>query len=213
MKRLGTLLIMVLALFAHPLLAEEEALYEEGVHYSLVPNPTPGGNDGQVIVTEVFWYACGACYRFEPILVKWLDEQPAYIDFIYAPAVFSNETTQLHAKARAIAEVLDVADELHHKLYLTIHKDKKPLNTEAKIEKFFIAHGVSKEEFSKAAHSFAAIARYTRFKELSKRYMVTKTPTLIVNGKYKINSGSVASFEEQLQIVDYLVAKERAKAE
>ena len=42
-------------------------------------------------------------------------------------------------------------------------------------------------------------------------YAPRQTPTMIVNGKYKIQTGpQVPSYEEMLKVVDYLVAQERA---
>ena len=49
-----------------------------------------------------------------------------------------------------------------------------------------------------------------RADELNRRYRIQSVPTIIVNGKYTTDGGETGSYEELLELVDELVASERA---
>ncbi len=61
------------------------------------------------------------------------------------------------------------------------------------------------------ARSFAVDAQLRREQQLARTYGVTGTPTLIVNGRYRVAvGGAVPSLDMMLSIVDYLVTQELA---
>jgi thiol:disulfide interchange protein DsbA len=64
--------------------------------------------------------------------------------------------------------------------------------------------------FTSTFESFAVQMKLQRADELNRRYRIQSVPTLIVNGKYTTGGGETASYEEMLELVDELVASERA---
>jgi thiol:disulfide interchange protein DsbA len=48
--------------------------------------------------------------------------------------------------------------------------------------------------------------------DLVRAYQVDSTPTLIVNGKWKLNNQSIESIDQIVELVKFLVAKESAPA-
>lgn len=48
--------------------AVAEGRWVEGQHYQTLTPPVAVGRDSDVVVTEFFWYGCGHCYTFEPML-------------------------------------------------------------------------------------------------------------------------------------------------
>jgi thiol:disulfide interchange protein DsbA len=84
------------------------------------------------------------------------------------------------------------------------------LDTPEKIEAFFVARGVRKEEFQKAFSSFAVESKVLHAEDLNKRYKITGTPSIVVNGKY-ITDVAMAGGEDQLfQVVNQLAAREKS---
>ena len=48
----------------------------EGTHYQTLTPPVAVGRSTDVVVTEFFWYGCGHCYTFEPMLTAWGKQLP-----------------------------------------------------------------------------------------------------------------------------------------
>jgi protein dithiol oxidoreductase (disulfide-forming) len=58
------------------------------------------------------------------------------------------------------------------------------------------------------AKSFSVEGSCRRADQLVKQYRVDGTPTFIVNGRYRISSAALASENELIDLVQWLVAKE-----
>lgn len=212
MKR-AVLLMMVLWGWAFAAVAEE---YKEGVDYELVVPPQPVADPAKIEVMEFFWYGCPHCLSFEPVLNAWVGKLPKDVQFIRQPAVF-NDIWAAHAKAFFTAEALGVADKTHADFFTAIqaeHKDPKkvPLLTEDELAPFFVSHGVAEDAFRQAYHSFAVDTRQRQAQAMGPAYGITGTPTLVVNGKYRITGQKAKSQPNMLVIADYLIAKERGAA-
>ena len=93
-------------------LAEER--WVEGQHYQTLTPPVATGRSQDVVVTEFFWYGCGHCYTFEPMLTAWGKQLPEGAVVQPSPAVW-NDAMKMHAKAYYIAEVLGVKETVHPK--------------------------------------------------------------------------------------------------
>lgn len=182
--------------------------YQEGVAYQLIVPAQPTSTEGKIEVIEVFSYACSHCYRFEPILERWIKNKPSNVEFLRMPAIF-NAQLELYARAFYTAEVLGVLDKVHKPFFDAIHLQKLPLNNEAAIADLFEKNGVSRADFNKAFRSFTVDAKVRRAAELGKRYGIEATPSMVVNGKYRLDPGmNNAGFNGMLNTVDYLVAKD-----
>jgi protein dithiol oxidoreductase (disulfide-forming) len=184
--------------------------FELGRHYlRLSPTQPTSSNVDKIEVAEIFWYGCPHCFTFDPTLERWREAQPDYVSFIRVPAVW-NPLLQLHARAFYTAEVLNKSAEMHSALFREIHENRNMLETPAKLQEFFGRFGVDAATFTSTFESFAVQMKLQRADELNRRYRIQSVPTLIVNGKYTTGGGETASYEEMLELVDELVASERA---
>ena len=184
--------------------------FELGRHYlRLSPTQPTSSNPDKVEVAEIFWYGCPHCFNFDPALERWRAAQPDYVSFIRVPAVW-NPLLQLHARAFYTAEVLNKSVEMHSALFSEIHERRNMLDTPEKLQEFFGRFGVDAATFTSTFESFAVQMKLQRADELNRRYRIQSVPTLIVNGKYTTGGGETASYEEMLELVDELVAAERA---
>ncbi|MEX2131349.1 MAG: DsbA family protein, partial [Pseudohongiellaceae bacterium] len=71
-------------------------------------------------------------------------------------------------------------------------------------------HGVDEERFKSAFNSFSVRTKVNQGDKRMQDYQIRSTPNMIVNGKYLIATGqAVATQEELLNVVNFLVDKER----
>ncbi len=61
-----------------------------------------------------------------------------------------------------------------------------------------------------AYESFAVNMNMNRADELSRRYRIASVPTVVINGKYTTDAGMAGGYEELMEVIDHLVAMERA---
>lgn len=184
----------------------------EGTNYTVLKPAVPTNvAPGKVEVVEVFWYACGHCYLLEPKLEAWNKKgRPAYVQLTRMPAVW-NDVLKLHARLFYTVEVLGRPD-LNDVIFREINVNRNRLETPEKIEAFLVAQGVSKTDFQKTFNGFAVESKLARAVDLNKRYRITSTPTVVVNGKY-VTDASMAGGEEQLfQVINQLAAREKPGA-
>jgi len=181
----------------------------EGVNYKTLKPAVPTNvAPGKVEVVEVFWYACGHCYLLEPKLEAWEKKgKPANVELVRMPAVW-NEMLKTHARLFYTIEILG-RPELNNEAFREINVRGNRLDTPDKIESFFTARGVSKADFQKAFSGFAVESKLSRAVDLNKRYRITSTPTVVVNGKY-VTDASMAGGEDKLfQVINALAAREK----
>jgi thiol:disulfide interchange protein DsbA len=192
--------------------AQAAVTLKEGGNYKLIqPAVPPSSPPGKVEVVEVFWYACGHCYLLEPKLETWARTGKApYVDFVRQPATW-NEVLKTHARVFYTAELLGKLPQLHADIFREINLKGNRLDNPESIEAFFVSHGVPKADFQKAFSSFAVESKLRRADDLNRRYRITGTPTVIVNGKYMTDVGMAGSEENLFEVVNALAAKEKPK--
>ena len=184
----------------------------EGTNYTVLKPAVPTNvAPGKVEVVEVFWYACGHCYLLEPKLAAWDKKgRPAYVQLTRMPAVW-NDVLKLHARLFYTVEVLGRPD-LNDAIFREINVNRNRLDTPEKIEAFMASQGIGKADFQKTFNGFAVESKLARAVDLNKRYRITSTPTVIVNGKY-VTDASMAGGEEALfQVINQLAAREKPGA-
>ncbi len=76
--------------------------------------------------------------------------------------------------------------QLHDALYRAWNEDNMILVDEDKIADFVAQHGVDRAKFMAAYDSFTVQSKVARAKQMIRIYGIDGTPTLIVDGKYKI---------------------------
>jgi thiol:disulfide interchange protein DsbA len=184
----------------------------EGTNYKVIqPAVPPSSPPGKVEVVEVFWYACGHCYLLEPKLENWARNGKApYVEFVRQPATW-NEVLKTHARVFYTAELLGKLPQLHGDIFREINVKGNRLDNPESIEAFFVSRGVPKADFQKAFSSFAVESKLRRADDLNRRYRITGTPAVIVNGKYMTDVGMAGSEEKLFEVVNALAAREKPK--
>lgn len=201
--------VLVLALLAAPVAWAQK--YREGVHYFNIEHPDTTPRD-YVEVTEVFSYLCTHCKDFEPYIDHWLEKQPEDVHFNRIPVEFGRATWGLYARAYVAASVLGIDEKSHVPMMDAIWKDHQQMRTLEQLAGWYSQFGVDKERFMATAQSFAVDMRLRREQQEARDYGVDGTPSMIVDRKYRVSAGgAVGDFDTMLDVVDFLVAKDRAE--
>ncbi len=191
-------------------LAPASSRFQLGTHYQRLPAAQGTSSSPDLIeVAEIFWYGCPHCYTFDPYLEKWREDLPDDVSFVRIPAVWNN-VLQIHARAFYTAEALGVVDEVHTPLFREIHINGNFLDSQEALAEFFGQFGVDADAFNAAFVSFSVNTKLNRADELSRRYRIASVPTVIINGKYTTDAGLTGGYDELMELVDELVAMERA---
>ena len=203
--------LAVLALSVLPLAVPAQAQeFKEGEHYELIAPQIRGATD-KIEVTEFFWYGCGHCFNFEPIISQWKKSLPDDVAVVGSPAMW-NDLMEIHAQAYYTAEVLGVLDRVHMPLFQAINIDRKRLASEEEIADLFAANGVAREDFSKAFNSFGVGSQVRQANARARAARITGTPEIMVAGKYRVSTRSAGSQANMLEVARFLIEKERAAA-
>ncbi|RMD77880.1 MAG: thiol:disulfide interchange protein DsbA/DsbL [Gammaproteobacteria bacterium] len=206
----AALLLLLLALLA-PWTAGAGELVEGRDYRRIVPAQPTDAPPGQVEVVELFWYGCPHCHRFEPYLERWLAHKPEGVHFRRMPATF-NRLWILHARAYYTAQALGVLERIHRPLFEAIHVLKRRLDSKERLRAFFAEHGVRPEDFDAVWGSFAVEARVRRAEEMTRRYRVHGTPSLVIDGRYIVDGDNAGGdFNRMLEIAQELIRRERAR--
>jgi len=209
LRSLQQCLIVLCGLFLVTGVAQS-AVYKEKIHYEKVVPPQPTTTGDKIEVVEMFWYGCPHCNNLEPYVNRWLKKKPANVELVRIPAVF-RPSWELHARAFYTAEILGVLDKTHDAMFDAIHNKRQRMDSEKAIMDFFAQHGVKNDDFKRVFRSFAVEAKVRRAKDMSQRYGINGVPTLIVNGKYRVNAELAGGAANIFKVVDYLVEQESKK--
>jgi len=95
-------------------------------------------------------------------------------------------------------------------LFKAVHEDKQRIEDIDALAKFFVAQGVDEKQFRDAYSSFGVAAKINRGKQMTQRYGITGTPTLVINGKYRTSASEAGSHEGMLKAANKLIEQERA---
>jgi len=202
--------------------------WTEGVHYfAVTPPQRTNVPAGKVEVMEVFSYACPACNGFQPIMKQLKYSLPANAQITYLPASFiPTEDWPVFQRAYFAADALGLVNKTHDAMFDAVwntgelavsdpitHQLKKPLPSIEDIARFYArTAGVKPETFLATAKSFGVDTKMKIADAQIGAMQALSTPTLIVNGKYRLTSQNVRSYDELIALVKYLVAKESPPA-
>jgi protein dithiol oxidoreductase (disulfide-forming) len=214
----STLLALLLTSISHA------QTWVEGTHYfSIVPAQRTNLPPGKVEVTEVFSYACPYCAQFNPFMQQLKKSLPANAVLDFVPASFNpSEDWPMFQRAVCTAQTLGIFDKTHDAMFDAVWKTgelavsdsktnrlKSPLPTIEDAASYY-SHisGVAVDKFLAASKSFAVDVKIRSDDALVVTYHVDSTPSLIINGKYRISPVSAGGMQQMIEIAKWLVAKE-----
>jgi thiol:disulfide interchange protein DsbA len=206
----------------------QAATWVAGKHYSVIPqaqrtNVAPG----KVEVMEVFSYGCPACNTFRPAMKRLKTSLPPNAQLVYLPASWNKaEAWPMFQRAYITAQSLGVAEKAHDAMFDAIWTSgelgiadkntgrlKTKLPTIEDAAKFYQrVAGVKAADFVTASKSFGVDLKVRQADSQILAMQVSSTPTLVVNGKYRVNNENLKDVNEIIELVRFLVERESATA-
>jgi thiol:disulfide interchange protein DsbA len=182
-----------------------------GTDYVVLDSPQPLWSQApRIEIAEVFSYRCIHCAEFQPKVDQWLKTMPADVRWEYVPGVFGGSWDDF-ARAYFAAEVLGVRERTHDNVFKGVFVDQYVKEGKPdEIAQMYTHWGVDKAQMLSTMQSFGVTAKLNRAKQFAKRTGVNATPTIILNGKYRVEVTPDRGFDGMLQTVEWLLARERA---
>lgn len=187
--------------------------YQEGKQYTVVSNKTSATPE----VREYFSFYCPHCFRFEPFFAKIKKDLPAgakfernHVDFL---RMASPEIQDMLSKALAVAQQLPIKEKLVAAIFNYIHVQRATFSNEKDVRNIFVLNGVDGDKFDKLMKSFMVNGKAKQMKKnqdyFANKGALTGVPTIIVNGKYRVNAKELDrnnTEQDYKDIIKYLLA-------
>ena len=182
--------------------------YVAGRHYEILDSPSVTRDPSKVEVVEVFWFGCNHCYALESYIQPWKKTLPKDVDFWKSHATW-NPTLKIHARLFYSAKALGIEDKIIPGAFTAIQREGRFLTGNSELEYFFRGFGVEKEKYLSVSNSFGVNNAVKQADNRMRQWTITGVPTLIVNGKYKVSGTREVGTDRLLDVVDFLIEKER----
>ena len=202
------------------------AAWVQGSNYFLIqPAQATSVAPGKIEVTEVFSYACPACNRFYPVVDRLRTALPANAELNFVAAAFrADEDWPMFQRAYYTAQSMDIDKKSHDAMFDAVWKTgelavfdprtqriKLPAPGIEDAARFYArVAGVKPETFVANAGSFGVDVKIRQADQLIRAARIDETPTILVNGKYRITLGSAGGDDQLIELVKFLVAQESA---
>jgi protein dithiol oxidoreductase (disulfide-forming) len=182
---------------------------EEGTEYlTLDKRVNSEAPQGKVEVIEFFWYSCPHCNAFEPRLEAWIKKQPADVVIKRVPVAFRDDFVPQQRLFYTL-EAMGKLDELHGKVFQTIHANREPINREDSILAWAGKQGLDTTKFKELYNSFSVSGKARRATQLQEAFKVQGVPAIGIAGRYYTDGTLAGNMDRALQVTDYLIAEAR----
>ena len=182
--------------------------YVQGRHYQILDDPTVTRNPSKVEVVEVFWFGCNHCYALESYIQPWKKDLPNDVDF-WKSHITWNAQAETHARLFYSAKALGIEEKAIPAAFTAIWRERRNLLGNSEVEYFFKGFGIEKERYLSVSNSFGVNNAVKQANNRMRQWAVTGVPTIIVNGKYKVSGTREIGTSKLLEVVDFLIEKER----
>ena len=183
--------------------------FVEGSDYKLITPVVKTTQPDKVVVTEIFWYGCPHCFRFEPYVEKWSAKLPEGVVFEQVPSSLNPRWTE-HARTYYSFRLMGQLEQTHRAFFDAIHLKRERLTDLDTIAGFVAERGLDEKAFREYYASFPVETQIRKNVQRERRYGHNGVPAVIVNGKYLVSGSLAGSNERMIQIMNFLVAQELA---
>ena len=185
---------LLLSTFAH------SQSFKEGTHYSIANGAKRLSKQQEAV--EYFSFSCPGCYAMEPY-IKALHEELPSINVRRVHLPFGGRKAKLSQKAFVLMQLLN-APQHHDAIFNRIHQQKNLFDNEQELISFFQELGHDELELTTALNSFSADSMLRTMNKEARKNFIQSVPTIIVNGKYKVNSRAIYSGTSLSALIKYL---------
>ena len=187
-----------------------QSTFVEGTDYQVIAPAVKTSQPDKIVVTEMFWYGCPHCFRFEPFVDRWSASLPEGVVFEQVPSSLNPRWTE-HARAYYAFRMMGEHERTHKALFDAIHLKRQRLTSLDTIAEFAVDLGLDEKVFRENYFSFPVETQIRKNIQKEKRYGHRGVPAVIVNGKYLVSASLAGSNERMIEIMNYLVSQELAQ--
>jgi thiol:disulfide interchange protein DsbA len=199
--------------------------FAEGTDYvRVLPAQQTTVPKGKAEVMEVFSYGCPVCNAFQPVMEKLRVSLPPNAQVVYLPASFNNTSEDWPTFQRAFfaAQFLGIAERTHQAMYDAVWKtgelativpgtnklkERQPSIDE--VARFYArVAAVNAQQFVAMANSFGVDSKMRAADAQILAMHVEGTPSIIINGKYRVTRDWRAGSDQLIELVKFLIAKD-----
>ena len=203
--------------------AQSPKWHEGEQYFALQPAQPTNVRSGDVEVTEVFSYACPACNAFYPVFDRLREGLPSNVVINYVAAAFRpDEDWVVFQRAYYAARALGIEKRTHDAMFDAIWKTgelatmdprteqlKNPMPSIEDVARWYHQKtGVDTQKFIATANSFSVNLQMRQANDYIMAAQVDGTPSIIVNGKYRLSPTSAGGLDQTIQLVKYLVQQQ-----
>lgn len=181
-----------------------------GRNYTVLDPALPVESADKIEVLEFFWYGCPHCYHLQPYMEKWVKTLPDDVVLRRVPAIF-NQRWARDAYTFYAFEALGVLEKVHRPFFDAIHRDRLKSDDKEAMHEWLRKEGIDPKKFDEAVTSFGVQSKVRRAQQLTVGYRIDGTPSLAVNGRYRISADQASTQEDMLATANYLIALERKR--
>jgi len=203
----GGLALLAAACLSAAALAQEIRARQDIEYRLIAAQPVETGDRIEVI--DFFWYGCPYCEEMQPALEDWIQRKPPDVALRRIPAILRDAWAP-HARIYYTLELLGEVERLHLKVYHGYHVEELHMSRPEVMEQWAARNGIDRRKWLDAYHSPEVDARIARARELSRRYEVHGTPSVVVDGRY-LTSSSMTTVRGVMPVVEDLVRLARQK--
>jgi thiol:disulfide interchange protein DsbA len=167
-----------------------------------------------VVVTEFFSYQCAHCAAFAPSFAAWVKALPADVRVERVPVSLGRPAWEPAGRAYLALVAMNSVEKVDAALFAAIHQQGVRLDTEAQITGWLGKQGIDTGAFTGMYRSFGIDAQYRSSDGKARALRVDGTPTLVIDGRYRIaiediGAGREQHYRTQLAVANELIAKAR----
>jgi len=189
-------------------LAQAQFKFEEGKQFTVIADEKTAEPE----VKEFFSLLCGHCFQFEPFmdslqaaLPNGLKLEKSHVS--YMPQN-DPEMQKTIVKAFLTMREMGKEKELVRQFFAAYHVQGVEFKMQDDIKKIFEANDISGTQFDQMMASSEITSKAKAMAALWEEKQIESVPTLVVNGKYRINMGTLKSLDEMKAITLELLSKD-----
>lgn len=173
-------------------------------HYSFIQQPS---KQPAKHIALFFWYGSPSSYDLDPKLQHWSSAN-SDVTIEYIPATL-NKLWLDGARTFYSLSILGAASELHNDLYYAYQNNL--INDKIDLENFLESKGIKGSVFWEHYFSGGANKAIKGYSDIARNSELEQIPTMIVSGKYKINTSNLKSWSQAFDLANFLIKQQPSK--
>jgi thiol:disulfide interchange protein DsbA len=181
----------------------QEVRSRQNIEYRLIVPQTVDTGD-RIEVIDFFWYGCPYCNELQPALEDWAKRKPADVELRRVPVILKDSWAP-HARIYYALELLGEVERLHARVYHGYHVEELHMSRPDVMEQWAAKQGIERRKWLDAYYSPEVDARVARALQLTKRYDIQGTPSVVVDGRYLTSSSMTPTVRGVIPVLEDLI--------